>query len=179
MVHTVHTNRDKRRRRGEWGSGKKGCEKQRGEEGGQDAVVVCFVMPKWGKAALTYTPPIFLKVNIKRKNQWNYWDAPLPPLTPHHKKTTTLWLSGAEERRRGRTSLALGGRDTEARGGSQSEWWRWGSHCVVVVLHLCVTGGRAKGWRGRGRAGGAEVWTKARQGEGGQGEERVGGEEEG
>lgn len=34
-----------------------------------------------------------------------------------------------------------------------------GGGLTARSLHLCVTGG-AKGWRGRGRAGEAEVWTE-------------------
>lgn len=177
MVHTVHTNRDKRRGRGEAGrrggvretEGRRGREAGRGQGRGQDAVVgVCFVMPKWGKAALTYPPLIFFFFFCERKHKkekkqlWNYWDTPFPPWPPHHKKTTTLWLSGTEER----WEAALGGRDTEARGGSQSR--------VVVV----AAGGGGVSLRGRYIC----VWLEDEQrvGEGGRGAGRwSGGGEEG
>lgn len=126
------------------------------------------------KSSSHIPPPssFFVKENIKRKNKNGEIIETSPfPHDPHIIKKQQH--CGCRERRRGGRQPSAD--ETRRREVAVSqEWWRWWGGLTAWSLHLCVTGGRAKGWRGREGAG---RWRG--EGRGGRGGGRGGGEEEG
>lgn len=126
MVHTVHTNRDKRGRR----EGRGGVWETEWERGGTGRHGVCFVRPKWGKAALTY-PPSRLG-NKKRQVK-----SSKPPV-PYILKNNSRWERNRRKmdvmRRTGRWPLRWSSTDRRGRREvAVEEVSAMGSHCVIFT----------------------------------------------
>lgn len=96
MVHTVHTNRDKQGRR----EGRGGVWETEGERGGTGRHGVCFVRPKWGKAALTHLPSHLRN----KKRQVKSSKPPLPHILKNN--NTGRW----EQKRRKMDAVRTSGR---------------------------------------------------------------------